>query len=235
MCAVTFPAKSVSLYSLHILHKMAARNIDELVGNIISHPSFQETLNNVLRALPSTAEVATARAGASSPTAPTRPILDDRQQFNNAQEEFSSIFRRGNSLDSRQRFPLGRNIGRNAYSTSIKRPSSVPATPYTRPASQGSRRASSQNGNGRSKFRLKEVILLADSRADQVVRANQKALLMERGHVLNDLEMDKNWTEEQVLSCLEECFHEILQSISKETPQSSRYISCIDFHGMSPF
>ena len=203
------------------LGKMAERNLDELVGNIISHPSFQATLNTVFRASPSTAE-ATARPGTSR-------VENNQQQFNDAQEEFSSIYRRGNSLGSRQRFPRGRNIRRGGgSSTGISRPSSVPATPYTRPATQGNRRSSSQNGSARNKFRVKEVILLVDSKADQVVRANQKALLMDKGHVLNDVEMDKTWTEQQVLSCLEECFHDILQSIaSLETDQNSRYLHII--------
>ena len=42
--------------------------------------------------------------------------------------------------------------------------------------------------------------------------------------LLNDLEMDKSWTEQQVLLCLEECFHDLLQSTSSsETTQNSRY------------
>ena len=200
---------------------MAGRNLDELVGNIISHPSFQATLNTVFRASPPTAEAAVH---------PETPRLGNNQQqrFNNAQEEFSSIFRRGNS-SGRQNFPRGRNIRRcGGSSGGTSRPSSVPATPYTCPSTQGSHRSSSQNGSARNKFRVKEVILLADSRADQVVRANQKALLMDKGHVLNDVEMDKSWTEQQVLSCLEECFHDTLQSVSSpETHQNSRYFHLV--------
>ena len=201
------------------LDNMAARNLDleELVGNIISHPSFQATLNTVFRASPSSAEAAVRPA--------TSMLENNQQQFNNAQEEFSSIFRQGNSLGSCQSFPRGRNNRRSSGFVAVStRPSSVPSTPYNRRSTQVGRCSRSQNDSARNKFRVKEVVLLADSKTDQVVRANQKALLMDKGHVLNDIEMDKSWTEEEVLSCLEKCFHGMLQCISlPETNQSSRY------------
>ena len=79
--------------------------------------------------------------------------------------------------------------------------------PYTRGSDSNRHRK-------REIFRSKEVILLPDSKTDRIVRASEKASLMERGLVLNEVMIDKNWSDKEVFQYLDECFKEKLSSES---------------------
>ena len=82
-------------------------------------------------------------------------------------------------------------------------------------------------------FRSKEIILLPNSKTDKIVRASEKASrLVEGGLVLNELMIDKNWSDEEVFQYLDECFKEKLSSESFSsvdiggTTISTRYAFC---------
>ena len=49
-------------------------------------------------------------------------------------------------------------------------------------------------------------MLLPDSKADRVVRAPEKADLMEQGFVLSKLTINKTWSEHEVIEYFKDCF-----------------------------
>ena len=112
------------------------------------------------------------------------------------------MFRRGSSCD---RAPTLQRA--NSHHENAGAGTQVASVPYARPS----------NNNDRSKrkdniFRTKEVILLPASKTDRVVRAPEKANLMEHGFVLSETKIDKNWSYKEVFEHLDGCFEGKLRS-----------------------
>ena len=63
-------------------------------------------------------------------------------------------------------------------------------------------------------------MLLPDSKAELVLRAPRKAVLMERGFVLSELMINKGWSEQEVIEYLEGCFLEKLQDLPSSSMSS---------------
>ena len=167
--------------------------VKELVGTILSHPSFREALNNLFNnssstptALPSGQSVinrstppsnlqSTSRSttGSISGTS-TSCGTSSTSRYSTPAEEFSALFRRGSSsCSSTPTFQRGVSHRQPNQATRVRRWAA--SAPYT----------TSRNSNrprARDKiFRTKDVVLLADSKAERIVRAPEKADLMERG------------------------------------------------------
>ena len=53
---------------------------------------------------------------------------------------------------------------------------------------------------------------MPDSKTDRVVRAPEKANLMDQGFVLSETKIDKNWSDKEVFEHLDRCFKEKLRS-----------------------
>ena len=143
--------------------KFDEEKVRELVGSILSHPSFHETLNNVFN------------VSLSSSETPSRPPLlgssssaASSSRYTTPAEEFSALFRRGSSR--------GRTFSATFQRGVSHRPSSQQAQHV-----QGRRRTasaplySSQLRNNRPRrreeiFRTKNVVLLTDCKAERTVR-----------------------------------------------------------------
>ena len=211
--------------------------VRELVGNIVSHPLFQETLNNLFNNSSSTPNALQTQRSSSSvsitPTqsastagitsrsfSTTRPnATGSTGGYTTPAQEFSALFRRGSS--SRGTTPTyRRGISHQQVARTHRRASSAPY-------------ASSQRSNGpRAReqiFRTKDVVLLPDSKTERVLRAPEKANLMEQGFVLSELMISKTWSDREVIEYFEDCFREKLADAAPISPDvggtvvSSRY------------
>ena len=207
--------------------------IREVVDTIITHPSFRQTLSNILNQSPTIAATGDPHTSSSSelsrpivpPSNPTNFNASTSDRYATPSEEFSALFRRGSSRGRPPTFQRGISHHQNARAR--RRAASVP---YAR---------ASNNNNDRSKrkdeiFRTKEVILLPDSKTDRVVRAAEKANLMEHGFVLCETKIDKNWSDKEVFQHLDQCFEEKLRSEDFSsvkvgaTTKSTLYVPCAD-------
>ena len=212
------------------------QKVREVVENIINHPSFRASLSNILNnscdqsSSSSTATSTRETSLISSPglfrlrndnsfgsatnasSSSTSSVLQSNSSTTNRtastntyttpSEEFSALFRQGSS---RGRAPIfQRGISHRQSARARRRAATVP---YTRGSDSNRHRK-------REIFRSKEVILLPDSKTDRIVRASEKASLMERGLVLNEVMIDKNWSDKEVFQYLDECFKEKLSSES---------------------
>ena len=190
--------------------------VKELVGTILSHPSFLETLNNLFNnssstptALPSgqsvnrstplsnlqsTRRSTTGSISATSNSSATSSTSSCR--YSTPAEEFSALFRRGSSsCSSTPTFQRGVSHRQPNQAARVRRrATSAPYTTSNRPRARD------------EIFRTKDVVLLPDSTADRVVRAPEKADLMERGFVLSELAINKTWSEHEVIEYFEDCF-----------------------------
>ena len=194
--------------------------VKELVGTILSHPSFRETLNNLFNnssstptALPSGQSVnrstppsnlkSTSRSTTGSISATSTSCgTSSTSRYSTPAEEFSALFRRGSSCSSTPTFQRGVSHRQPNQATRVRRRAA--SAPYT--TSQSSNRPRARD----EIFRTKDVVLLPDSKAERIVRAPEKADLMERGYVLSELVVNKTWSEHEVIEYFEDCFKEKL-------------------------
>lgn len=209
--------------------------VKELVGTILSHPSFRETLNNLFnnststpttlqsvnRPTPPSDLQSTRRSTAGSiSTTSTSSATSSTSRYATPAEEFSSLFRRGStSRGSTLTFQRGVSHRQSNQAARVRRRAA--SAPYT--TSQNSNRPWAKD----EIFRTKDVVLLPDSKADRVVRPPEKANLMERGFVLSELMINKTWSEHEVIAYFEDCFKEKLTdtAVVGGTPVTSRYVS----------
>ena len=128
------------------------------------------------------------------------PGTSTNGRYTTPNEEFSALFRQGSSR-GRAAPSFQRGISHRQAARARTRATSVP---YAR------------NSNDRLRkeeiFRTKEVILLPDSNSDKIVRPPEKADLMERGFVLSETKIDKNWSDKEVFQHLDQCFEEKLRN-----------------------
>ena len=193
--------------------------VRELVDSIVSHPSFRETLNNMFNNSASSLQTSrpeTSRQSNNSLSQSSTTTLSTSRSSNaptsnryaTPAEEFSALFRRGSS---RGRSTFQRGVShrplRGQASSVRRRTASAP--PY-------SSRPRKRNDN----FRTKDVVLLPDSKADRVIRAAEKADLMERGLVRSELLVNKTWSDLEVLKYFEDCFKENLSNVDVATEMS---------------
>ena len=160
--------------------------VRELVGSILTHPSFRETLNNVfsptMRAS-NTEQRRNQRSNNNRPAAPDEAAQSSIICNNNrpslplhttAAQEFAAIFRRGGSTQRQ----LDYQNGINHRSRRGTQPYRVPNAGERQSRSALRGRAGTSGGT-KSKdqtFRTKEVILLPESTTQKVVRPPRKAL-----------------------------------------------------------
>ena len=195
--------------------------VKELVGTILSHPSFRETLNNLFNnssstptALPSGQSVnrstppsnmqSTSRSTTGSISATSTSCgTSSTSRYSTPAEEFSALFRRGSSsCSSTPTFQCGVSHRQPNQATRVRRRAA--SAPYTTSQNRNRPRARDEI------FRTKDVVLLPDSKAERIVRAPEKADLMERGYVLSKLVVNKTWSEHEVIEYFEDCFKEKL-------------------------
>ena len=92
-------------------------DINEIISNIVNHPSFRSTLNQILDVRSGATNVSNNHSTPSG--VPTEELVDTAsrpsQRYNSPAQEFSSIFQRGGFFlrrsistwqESRQRIPL---------------------------------------------------------------------------------------------------------------------------------
>ena len=206
--------------------------IREVVDNIITHPSFRQTLSNILNQSPTITAASDTSLSSnqlsrptttthnssvhSTPVHQTNSSINSNRNLNSSinsnastssryttpSEEFSALFRHGSSRGRAPTFQRG--ISHRQGARARRRAASVPYA-----------RASDNNDRPRRReeiFRSKEVILLPDSKTDRIVRAPDKANLMEHGFVLCETRIDKNWSDKEVFQHLDRCFEEKLRS-----------------------
>lgn len=98
-----------------------------------------------------------------------------------------------------------------------RRVAAAPVAPYS-DQRQGRR---TQRGRYQT-FRTKEVVLLPESKTNQVLRPPGKANLMEKGFVHSELVINKGWSDKEVVAYFEQCFIEKLSSPMPSTAEFSR-------------
>ena len=145
--------------------------VKSLVGSILAHPTFRETINNIFGSESNSSSASTSHEPAAA--SGTRPVSSDtrpapstssafaRPQYQTAAQEFFAIFRRGGST---QRHDFQRGFNHRTSQTRRGRRQA----PYTSSRSS----SSSSHGHGGSSgrradaqfFRTKEVVLLPDSK-----------------------------------------------------------------------
>ena len=195
-----------------------ADKVRELVGSILNHPSFRETLNDVfsptMRA--SNAEQRLDQRSNSRPATPADESAQSPMTINNnrpsrpmpvhttAAQEFVAIFRRGGSTQSQINYQNGINHRSRRGAQPYRVPNA--GERQSRSVLRGRAGASGRTKSRDQTFRTKEVILLPESTTQKVVRPPKKAVLMENGFVLNELSIDKGWSSVEVLKYFEESF-----------------------------
>ena len=206
---------------------MAAENINDLVNSIVSHPMFRDSLNQIL----------SNNENGISLNDDARPQQSSNRQFVSPAEEFSAVFRRGGSTAGPV-FQRGRAHGPAARGRNVR---NAPYQPRRSSSSPGNSNCTSRGGRaGRNVappaastaarnvsvstiFRTKEVVLLPSSTENEVLRGRRKSLLMSQGFVRSELELDRNWSEKEVIEFFEDCFKDKLECIPKDS-NKARYI-----------
>ena len=152
-----------------------------------------------------------------------REVVENIINHPSFRASLSNILNNSCDQSSRGRAPIfQRGISHRQSARARRRAANVP---YTRGSDSNRHRK-------REIFRSKEVILLPNSKTDRIVWASEKASLMERGLVLNEVMIDKNWSDKEVFQYLDECFKEKLSSESFSsvdvggTSISTRYAFC---------
>ncbi len=194
-------------------------NLDELVSNIVNHPNLRESLSAAFNSRRDQGDARTISATppTNSITArPARPTTNNRPRpngnnvnfagpgrsesrtFEHPNDELSSIFRVGGS-SSQVRNPhlFERGVNHHRHRQG----------PYSRPSTTRTRSSiDSGRSNARQKFVVKEVVLIPNPEEGSVLRASKRATLMSSGYVLNDVELDRTWTEDVLLEYLSGLF-----------------------------
>ena len=199
-------------------------DINEIISNIVNHPSFRSTLNQILDVRSGATNVSNNHSTPSG--VPTEELVDTAsrpsQRYNSPAQEFSSIFQRGGS-SSGVPYQRGRNHARG-YPYPRSRPASQVRggrSALSTSRTQTARASSASTSRASSIFRTKEVILLPGKNDSEVCRGNRKVLLMNSGFIRSELELDRRWTAQQVVEHFEKCFEEKLATIPK-TPAVPR-------------
>lgn len=167
-------------------------NLDELVSSIVNHPNFRQSLNAAFESISTTLPTTPATA---RPACPGRPSTNNNGDAN---EELAAIFRVGGSSSQAQnphRFERGVNHQRHRPGPYNRRPPSTTTARSRRPTSNG-------RSNARQKFVVKEVVLIPQPEESNVLRASRRASLMSSGYVINDVELDRTWSEEVLMEHL---------------------------------
>ena len=193
--------------------------LDRLVENIVSHPSFRATISQALLnnspSASSSLGLESRRNAIRNGTTTLSPHAnaDETRRFTSPAEEFSAIYRRGSSAIPGQspQYHRGNNFqrpaptagsvrrrpaGRNRPSSSTSR-----AMPYRLPAT-----SSSTSSTKKQIFIVKEIVLIPNHDEENTIRPPRKAVLMSSGFVLNDVKIDKSWSEREVMSHIHNLF-----------------------------
>ena len=169
-------------------------NYNSIVNNIISHPSFRETLNRILDTQTGlqSPSVSSNEAHSHQGQGSIQHSIDVQEKqrirpsggpsrFQTPAEEFRELFNRGGSSVPRSNYCRGRSysasgVGRRRGTGPYNRPND-----RLRSASATSRPSSGSVARASTIFQTKEVVLLNSKSESEVLRGAQKASLMERG------------------------------------------------------
>ena len=192
-------------------------NVNNLVNTIVHHPVFKETINAIL---------SVSNTQPSTSVSPATDQTDNRstnvtshfgssicntgrnqRRFHSPAQELSAIFRRG-----------GNSTFQRGINHKPRRP-----VPYQRAAAA----TSTSTVNRNRIFRTKEVILLPGVAENEVVRGPRKSDLMGQGFIRSELEINKCWSEVEIMDFLEK-----LNQIPKEDGKF-RYEKCFSFSNHS--
>eukprot|EP00794_Sanderia_malayensis_P021061 gene21061-23117_t len=211
------------------------REIEDLVHGIINHPEFRQCLHAAVggssdttsgnRNAPVGSSIINNNNNGNNELRPQLGPLQTQARHGDAQEELSSIFRRGGSSSQL------RNPPRFARGVNHHRPRPAPYRRSQPLASTTSRNATgSLHSNNSSKVRaaekqrfiVKEVVLIPDPDETTIIRGSRRAALMERGYVRNDVEIDKGWSEDTLMDFLVGLFKDKLVNDANHVPGKSR-------------
>ena len=197
-------------------------NANNLVNTIVYHPVSREIINAILSG---------SNTQSSSSVSPATDQTDNRstnvtspyggsicntgrnqRRFDSPSQDLSAIFRRG---------------GNSTFQRSINHRPRRPV-PYQRAAAA----TSTSTVNRNRIFRTKEVILLPGVTANEVVRGPRKSDLMGQGFIRSKLEINKFWSEVEIMDFLGKQFEEKLNRIPKEDGKFM-YEKCFSFSNHS--
>eukprot|EP00794_Sanderia_malayensis_P017175 gene17175-18904_t len=146
----------------------------------------------------------------------------------NVEQEISHLFRRRNAM------PTTDERSRSTFIRPSPRPSGNAINPLSSPALSDQAMAPiyavRRNFGGRSLPRrkqrstpkrpvvqgpfLRDIVLLSGPNNDLVPRQSTKLWLSEHGHVMSGIELQKQWTSEQVVDCLRNAFDDKLTGLT---------------------
>ena len=190
-------------------------NVNNLVNTIVHHPAFRETINAILSGSntqpsssvsPATDQTDNRSTNVTSPFGTSICNTGRNQRrFDSPAQELSAIFRCG-----------GNSTFQRGINHRPRRP-----VPYQRAAAAIS--TSTVNRN-----QILEVILLPGVAENEVVRGPRRSDLMSQGFIRSELEINKCWSEVEIMDFLEK----IPNQIPKEDGKF-RYKKCFSFSNHS--
>ncbi len=180
-------------------------SLENLVRQVVSHPRFQDAVNNVNPT--SNNENAASTSDEIS--------LNSSQNANSNRhtpcEEFQALFNRGASLQQSPNIPQ------------FQRRTSWTPSPSTRTQSknQGKRNPFCKANNTKNTTKPKKTtfsrkVVPLRRPSDGLVRGGAKAELQCLGHVLSSFKFDKLWSADEVLEQLEQAFKKPLEGMTTE-------------------
>ncbi|CAB4040241.1 Hypothetical predicted protein, partial [Paramuricea clavata] len=202
-------------------------NLENLVRQVVNHPSFQDAVNNSTsqRVNESTSSssseshtdgscepsVSSVEGSATSVQAGLNVASSSNQNSarRTPREELQALFHRGTSnfQQSLPQFQRRTSWGPSPSSRS-RSGSQGKLKPYTNTNTNSSK---GKNSNKKTTF-AREVVLLRRP-SDSMVRGGAKAELQRLGHAISSFEFDKLWSANEVQEKLEEAFKKPLESI----------------------
>ncbi|XP_028411996.1 uncharacterized protein LOC114534729 [Dendronephthya gigantea] len=202
---------------------MAGRsdNLENLVRQVVNHPSFQDAVNSISSTSSETSPHVNRSESNPAPLEVIPRVSVDNQNSENGsrrtpREEFQSLFRRAGSSFQQSpdlpHFQRRTNWGPSPSSRSRSR---------EKPYSSNSKGKNVKNTGKKTTF-TREVVLLRRP-CDSMVRGAAKAELQRLGHVLNAFEFDKLWTADEVVKKLEEAFERHLNCIDINVDNKSKF------------
>ena len=189
-------------------------NLEDIVRQIVSHPNFQQAVNNATRRDNESNNVA---SGSRNPLNETNQNATVSTAQRTPLEEFQSLFQKAGGGTSLQQSPI--NLPQFQRRTSWgPSPSS-----RSRSGNQAKRNPypSKVKNHGKKTTFSREVVLLRRP-CDPLVRGGAKAELQRSGHVLSSFEFDKVWSANEVMEKLEEAFKVPLACIASFWENTSK-------------